>query len=174
MSVNGAGLTSLQKLKLTDNRLERIQAGAFPSGSSATLRLELAENPLHCDCGLAWLLSWPDTTLARARCQHPPPLQGVLVSSAVPATKNISVWPMARDKEVILAVRLSFYIYIKDNPLFSLLGLLYSLHFDACVSWYFIFRKLSNSGHCRLRFLKDLWCEHIFCFVAYCLFTYIY
>lgn len=83
MSVNGAGLTSLQKLKLTDNRLERIQAGAFPSGSSATLRLELAENPLHCDCGLAWLLSWPDTTLARARCQYPPPLQGVLVSSII-------------------------------------------------------------------------------------------
>jgi hypothetical protein len=81
--LHASGLSSLQKLKLNDNHVERIQDGAFaalqsPAGSSP-LRVELAENPLRCDCGLAWLLDWAEVALARARCDQPPSLHGHLV-----------------------------------------------------------------------------------------------
>jgi hypothetical protein len=74
-------LTSLQKLKLSENRLERIESGAFaPLPVAGTLRVELADNPLHCDCALAWILDWAEVALARARCAQPASLQGLLVS----------------------------------------------------------------------------------------------
>jgi hypothetical protein len=75
-------LTSLQKLKLSENRLERIESGAFaPLPVAGTLRVELADNPLHCDCALAWILDWAEVALARARCAQPISLQGLLVST---------------------------------------------------------------------------------------------
>ncbi len=78
-------MTSLQKLKLSENRLERIESGAFaPLPVAGTLRVELADNPLVCDCALAWILDWAEVALARARCAQPASLQGLLVSAAVP------------------------------------------------------------------------------------------
>ena len=47
-----SGLSSLQRLKLDDNLLQTIEAGAFDSLRSLE-RLELGKNPLHCDCNLA-------------------------------------------------------------------------------------------------------------------------
>ncbi len=76
-------MTSLQKLKLSENRLERIESGAFaPLPVAGTLRVELADNPLQCDCALAWILDWAEVALARARCAQPVSLQGLLVRTA--------------------------------------------------------------------------------------------
>ena len=58
--------------------MERIQDGAFAALTLA--RVELAENPLRCDCALAWLLDWAEVALARARCDQPASLHGLLVS----------------------------------------------------------------------------------------------
>jgi hypothetical protein len=82
-------LTSLQKLKLSENRLERIESGAFaPLPVAGTLRVELADNPLQCDCALAWILDWAEVALARARCAQPASLQGLLVSTAAAPVLN--------------------------------------------------------------------------------------
>jgi hypothetical protein len=82
-SLKCAGLTSLQKLKLSENRLERIESGAFaPLPVAGTLRVELADNPLVCDCALAWILDWAEVALARARCAQPASLLGLLVRTA--------------------------------------------------------------------------------------------
>ena len=89
-------MTSLQKLKLSENRLERIESGAFaPLPVAGTLRVELADNPLHCDCALAWILDWAEVALARARCAQPISLQGLLVSAAAaPFFKSIATVPV--------------------------------------------------------------------------------
>ena len=58
--------------------MEWIQDGAFAALTLA--RVELAENPLRCDCALAWLLDWAEVALARARCDQPASLHGLLVS----------------------------------------------------------------------------------------------
>ena len=58
--------------------MEQIQDGAFAALTLA--RVELAENPLRCDCALAWLLDWAEVALARARCDQPASLHGLLVS----------------------------------------------------------------------------------------------
>jgi hypothetical protein len=86
-------LTSLQKLKLSENRLERIESGAFaPLPVAGTLRVELADNPLHCDCALAWILDWAEVALARARCAQPVSLQGLLVSAVVTTAAVLFLW----------------------------------------------------------------------------------
>ncbi|KAK2826326.1 hypothetical protein Q5P01_020540 [Channa striata] len=51
-----AGLTSLQLLDVSQNRLDSLERGVFPSTSSLQ-RLCLGGNPLVCDCRLLWLLN---------------------------------------------------------------------------------------------------------------------
>ena len=54
------GLFKLEKLKLSDNRIQALEEGAFDHLLSLA-RLEVGDNPLVCNCSLAWLFSWLDS-----------------------------------------------------------------------------------------------------------------
>ena len=51
------GLFKLEKLKLSDNRIQALEEGAFDHLLSLA-RLEVGDNPLVCNCSLAWIFQW--------------------------------------------------------------------------------------------------------------------
>ena len=69
-----SGLVSLRRLLLAHNLLQTLEAGAFLPLARLE-RADLADNPLVCDCHLAWLLDYADLAGARARCGEPAALQ---------------------------------------------------------------------------------------------------
>jgi hypothetical protein len=72
------GLGRLERLRLSSNRLVTLESGAF-SHLGSIQKVDLVDNPLSCDCHLAWLLEHLNVAGARARCAEPPALRGLFL-----------------------------------------------------------------------------------------------
>lgn len=76
-------LTSLQRLLLEGNFISRLPEGLFEHQSALKI-LDLANNPLICDCQLKWLIEWSRINRVRmppgSICQLPRKLQGTSLS----------------------------------------------------------------------------------------------
>ena len=73
-----SGLNKLERLKLDNNNIKAIEFGAFNHLPSIK-RIDISDNPLICDCNLAWLLDWLEVAGTRAQCDSPPSLHQVMV-----------------------------------------------------------------------------------------------
>ena len=68
-----SGLVSLKRLKLSANNLTTLEEDCFDL--QALEKLDLSENPLFCDCRLAWLIEWSSqkklANSAKTKCAKP-------------------------------------------------------------------------------------------------------
>ena len=60
------GLGRLERLRLSSNRISTLEFGSF-SHLESVQKVDLQENPLTCDCHLAWILDYMDVAGAKAR-----------------------------------------------------------------------------------------------------------
>ena len=82
-----------------------IEFGAFPHLVNIQ-KIDLAENPLTCDCHLAWILDWMDVAGTKARCSSPPSLENLLL-------KKLQTKDLTCDVPLILTQN-------KVNPIFKM------------------------------------------------------
>ena len=73
-----SGLHKLERLKINNNQIKTIELGAFDHLPSVK-RIDIGDNPLICDCNIAWMLSWLDVIGTKAMCGSPPALERTLI-----------------------------------------------------------------------------------------------
>jgi len=73
-----SGLGKLEKLRMSGNQITTIEYGAFTHLANIQ-KIDLTENPLSCDCHLAWMLDWIDVAGAKARCSSPPSFENLML-----------------------------------------------------------------------------------------------
>ncbi|XP_071438640.1 leucine-rich repeats and immunoglobulin-like domains protein 1 [Hetaerina americana] len=84
-------LRSLQELRLDDNDISMVAAGAMEAAPGSLRRLTLSDNPLNCDCGISAFASWlssgglPASDRATALCATPPALENGLLVEVLPS-----------------------------------------------------------------------------------------
>ncbi|XP_022241873.1 uncharacterized protein LOC111085821 [Limulus polyphemus] len=77
-------LPNLQTLDLHSNRLTRVHQFSF---AVSLKQLDLTDNPLHCDCDVAWILEWLKTTnmtILLPKCFSPPHIKSQKLSEVQP------------------------------------------------------------------------------------------
>ena len=73
-----SGLHKLERLKINNNQIKTIELGAFDHLPSIK-RIDVGDNPLICDCNIAWMLAWLDVVGTKAMCGSPPSLGNTMI-----------------------------------------------------------------------------------------------
>ncbi|GFV97929.1 chondroadherin-like protein [Trichonephila clavipes] len=73
----GTGLSRLRHLGTLDLHSNQLKGVSFDALPDSIRRLDLTDNPLHCNCSMLWLHEWADGSNIRlAPCHSPPHLEG--------------------------------------------------------------------------------------------------
>ncbi|KAG8430972.1 hypothetical protein GDO86_019629 [Hymenochirus boettgeri] len=108
-----------EELYLHNNHLTSIPPGAFDNLLSLA-KLDLSQNPLHCDCNIRFLTKWLEIVGldSGAKCVTPPDLNGTSVGD-LGVTQTVSCSPPVRPCSHFLVTDVFLFIF-----LFSLLFLM--------------------------------------------------
>ena len=94
-----AGLSKLERLKLNNNNIKTIEFGAFNHLPSIK-KFDISDNPLICDCNIAWLLDWMDVAGTKAQCESPSALHNIMMRKLKSAdlTCDVPIIPSRGDQ----------------------------------------------------------------------------